>query len=90
VHAAEQERPDVAAARAQWRQQQPKLAPAKLIFLDETSCGERPVILPSRPTLLSRATLAGALIADTWHKFLQHARPLARRHCDDDQTSVAR
>ena len=37
MHAAEQERPDVAEARAQWRQQQPKLDPAKLIFLDETS-----------------------------------------------------
>ena len=36
MHAAEQERPDVAEARAQWRQQQPKLDPAKLVFLDET------------------------------------------------------
>jgi len=36
VHAAEQERPDVAEARAQWHQLQPKLDPTKLIFLDET------------------------------------------------------
>ena len=37
MHAAEQKRPDVAAARARWRRQQPTLDPAKLIFLDETS-----------------------------------------------------
>jgi transposase len=37
LHAAEQERPDVAEARAAWREQQPGLAPGRLIFLDETS-----------------------------------------------------
>ncbi|QLH38458.1 MAG: transposase [Defluviicoccus sp.] len=35
-HAAEQERADVAAARDAWRQQQPKLNPARLVFIDET------------------------------------------------------
>ena len=37
LHAAEQERPDVAAARAAWRQSQAGLRPGRLIFLDETS-----------------------------------------------------
>jgi len=37
LHAAEQERPDVAEARAEWRNQQPGLTSARLIFLDETS-----------------------------------------------------
>jgi transposase len=37
LHAAEQERPDVAKARAEWREQQPSLRPERLIFLDETS-----------------------------------------------------
>src|SRR3954468_7706196 len=37
LHAAEQERPDVAAARAAWRQNQAGLRPGRLIFLDETS-----------------------------------------------------
>src|ERR1700712_6097385 len=37
LHAAEQERPDVAAARTAWRQSQPSLRPGRLIFLDETS-----------------------------------------------------
>ncbi len=36
LHAAEQTRPDVAAARAEWAKQQPELDPARLVFLDET------------------------------------------------------
>ena len=35
-HAAEQERPDVAAARDAWRERQPGLNPARLLFIDET------------------------------------------------------
>ena len=37
IHAAEQAREDVAKARVEWREQQPKLAPSKLVFIDETS-----------------------------------------------------
>lgn len=36
VHASEQERPDVAAARAAWIAAQPGLDPARLVFIDET------------------------------------------------------
>jgi transposase len=36
VHASEQERPDVAAARAVWQAAQPTLDPARLVFIDET------------------------------------------------------
>jgi transposase len=36
VHAAEQERPDVAEARAAWKEAQPSLDPARLVFIDET------------------------------------------------------
>jgi transposase len=36
VHAAEQERPDVAAAREVWKEDQPLLDPARLVFIDET------------------------------------------------------
>jgi DDE superfamily endonuclease len=36
VRAAEQERPDVAEARRQWKDDQTKLDPAKLVFIDET------------------------------------------------------
>ena len=35
-HAAEQDRPDVAAARVAWRESQPGLNPEKLVFIDET------------------------------------------------------
>ena len=36
MHAAEQERPDVAAARAAWKADQPALDPTRLVFIDET------------------------------------------------------
>lgn len=36
LHAAEQQRPDVAAAREQWRAEQPALDPDRLVFIDET------------------------------------------------------
>src|SRR5580704_2920172 len=36
VHAAEQERPDVAEARAAWRRNQASLDPCRLVFIDET------------------------------------------------------
>ena len=36
AHAAEQDRPDVAAARTQWADNQAKLDPDRLVFIDET------------------------------------------------------
>ena len=36
LHAAEQSRPDVVAARAQWKIAAPRIDPARLVFLDET------------------------------------------------------
>lgn len=36
VRAAEQDRPDVAAARTAWAENQPKLDPERLVFIDET------------------------------------------------------
>jgi transposase len=36
LHAAEQERPDVAIRRAQWREDQASLTPEHLVFIDET------------------------------------------------------
>src|ERR687897_3850289 len=36
VRAAEQDRPDVAAARTAWLENQPKLNPERLVFIDET------------------------------------------------------
>jgi transposase len=50
VRAAEQDRPDVAAARTAWAENQPKLDPDRLIFIDETGtstkmarlCGRAP------------------------------------------------
>ena len=36
MHASEQERPDVAAARLAWKAEQPGLEPRRLVFIDET------------------------------------------------------
>jgi putative transposase len=36
VHAAEQDRPDVARRRRQWRKYQGRIDPARLVFIDET------------------------------------------------------
>jgi transposase len=36
LRAAEQDRPDVAKARTEWREKQPSLTPSKLVFIDET------------------------------------------------------
>src|SRR4051794_11491638 len=37
LHAEEQDRPDVAAARKAWRREQAKLDPRRLVFIDETA-----------------------------------------------------
>jgi len=41
VRAAEQERPDVAAARIKWQDEQPRLDPAKLVFVDESGASTK-------------------------------------------------
>lgn len=41
AHAAEQDRPDVAAARQAWRELAPQLDPDKLVFIDETGASTK-------------------------------------------------
>lgn len=41
MHAAEQDRPDVAAARAAWRALAPQFDPDKLVFIDETGASTK-------------------------------------------------
>jgi len=48
VRAAEQERPDVAAARARWKSDQATLDPARLVFIDETGASTKMVRLYGR------------------------------------------
>jgi transposase len=48
VHAAEQERPDVAAARIAWKADQSSLDPTKLVFIDETGTSTNMVRLRGR------------------------------------------
>jgi hypothetical protein len=48
LRAAEQDRPDVAKAREEWRENQPKLDAGRLIFIDETwTKGPTPRRMPS-------------------------------------------
>ena len=48
MRAAEQERPDVAAARARWKSDQATLDPARLVFIDETGASTKMVRLYGR------------------------------------------
>src|ERR1017187_3363965 len=43
LHAAEQERPDVAEARQTWKAEQPGLDASKLVFIDETGTNTKMV-----------------------------------------------
>jgi transposase len=54
VHAAEQERPDVAQARAAWKNNQKSLDPSKLVFIDETGTSTKMARRYGRSTRGSR------------------------------------
>src|SRR5258708_24873110 len=48
IRAAEQDRPDVAAARTAWAENQPKLDPDRLVFIDETGTSTKMTRLHGR------------------------------------------
>ena len=48
AHAAEQDRPDVAAAREAWFENQPDLDPQALVFIDETGASTKMARLRGR------------------------------------------
>jgi transposase len=54
AHAAEQDRPDVAAARKAWRELAPSLDPDKLVFIDETGASTKMARLYGRSRRGSR------------------------------------
>ena len=54
MHAAEQDRPDVAAARQAWRELAPALDPDKLVFIDETGASTKMARLYGRSKRGSR------------------------------------
>lgn len=58
AHAAEQDRPDVAAARAAWREAQPGLDPDKLVFIDETGASTKMARLRGRASRGARCRAA--------------------------------
>jgi len=58
AHAAEQDRPDVAAARAAWRELAPQFDPDKLVFIDETGASTKMARLYGRAERGSRCRAA--------------------------------
>src|SRR5256714_3303238 len=58
LHAAEQDRPDVAAARAAWRELAPRLDPEKLVFIDETGASTKMARLYGRAKRGQRCRVA--------------------------------
>ena len=62
--AAEQDRPDVAKARAEWRARQPDLRPGRLVFIDETWTKTNMVRLYGRAAMGHR--LVGAVPHGHW------------------------
>ena len=61
LHAAEPDRPDVAAARAKLAAEQPKLKPGRLVFIDETSVNTK------MTRLYGRAPVGERLVAKVPH-----------------------
>ena len=61
MHAAEQERPDVAEARRQWKDDQARLDPAKLVFVDETGASTQMARLYGRGLRLDGITAPFAI-----------------------------
>ena len=63
--AAEQDRPDVAKARDEWRASQPDLKAERLVFIDETGEGCLGDISLSSPVFL--CYMAKTFINNRWH-----------------------
>ena len=61
LHAAEQDRPDVAAARTELKAEQPVLKPARLVFIDETA------VTTKMTRLYGRAPVGQRLVAKVPH-----------------------
>lgn len=64
MHAIQQDRPDIAAARALWRERQPSLDAAQLVFIDETWAKDNMARLYGRAPRGSR--LLGKLPLARW------------------------
>jgi transposase len=76
AHAAEQDRPDVKAAREAWRVNQPSLAPEQLVFLDETG------VSTNMDRLRGRAPEGERLIGKVPHGHWNITTFIAALRCD--------
>ena len=64
--ASEQDRPDVARRRAQWLNDQPKIEPSRLVFIDET--WTKTIMAPLRGWAPKGARLPGKAPFDHWNR----------------------
>src|SRR5215467_5923187 len=78
VRAAEQDRPDVAAARAAWVDDQAKLDPERLVFIDETGTSTNMARLRGRARLRATALTAPCVIVIPISAFSSMAVSVAR------------
>ena len=76
LHASEQDRPDVARRRAQWKKYQGRLDPSRLVFIDETWAKTNMTRLHGRCRCGDRAEPAHRRAAD------RASRVARERYCD--------
>jgi transposase len=76
LRAAEQDRPDVAKARTEWREKQPRLTPGKLVFIDETW------VKTNMTRLYGRARRGQRLVAGVPHGHWKTSTFIGALRCD--------
>jgi transposase len=76
LHASEQERADVAEARQRWREDQPLLDPARLVFIDETGTST------NMTRLRGRARRGARLVGRVPHRHWKITTFVAGLRCD--------
>ena len=76
LHAAEQDRPDVAAARQEWHEKQPTLEISRLVFIDETWAST------SMTRLRGRSRIGQRLVGKTPHGHWKTTTFVAALRCD--------
>ena len=92
AHAAEQDRPDVAAAREAWRELAPRLDPDKLVFIDETGASTKMARLYGRSRRGSRCRASiphGHWLTTTFTAALRRTALTAPMTLDGPMNAVA-
>lgn len=89
AHAAEQDRPDVAAARQAWRELAPQLDPDKLVFIDETGASTKMARLYGRSKRGQRCRAAWHWLTTTFTAALRGTALTAPMTLDGPMNALA-